>query len=123
MGVTESTLPDTEIQSQAVLAEAFIKNAVSTYATIVTAGGDNKVFLESAAIAQICALLCPGMPNRIKTSETSESGYAYKLESTDWTVKKKEFEGLIKNYTYFATGETYDMRSPLGVVTNDRPEI
>lgn len=123
MGVTVSILSLTAIQSKASLAEALIKQAVPTYAAIVLVIGDNKTFLESACIAQLCALLCPGMPNRIKVSETSETGYAFRLKEVDWEKKKAEFDSLIKDFTNLATGGEMVYFSPLGVVVNDRPEI
>lgn len=123
MGVTVSILSLVAIQSKASLAEALIKQAVPTYAAIVLVIGDNKTFLESACIAQLCALLCPGMPNRIKVSETSETGYAFRLKEVDWEKKKAEFDSLIKDFTNLATGGEMVYFSPLGVVVNDRPEI
>lgn len=124
MGVTESILSATAIQSKAALAEAMIKKAVTTYATIVTAAGDPLVFLQSACVAKICALLCPGMPNRIKIAETSETGYAYRLKDVDWAIKKTEFEDTMKDFIDLATGgATVLPFSFIGVVTNDRIEI
>lgn len=120
MGVTISILPDTDIQSKATLSEAFIKKAVPTYAEIV---GDELTFLQSACIAQLCVLLCPGMPNRIKVSETYETGYAYKLADVDWLKKKVEFERAKKDYISLATGGEVIMPSVIGVVVNERTEI
>jgi len=124
MGVTESVLSTTAIQSKATLAEALIKKAVTDYAAIVTAAGDPLAFLQSACIAQVCALLCPGMPNRIKVSETSETGYAYRLKDVDWSAKKTEFENTMKDFIDLTTGgETVIPFSLVGVVTNTRLEI
>jgi len=123
MGVTESILSTTAIQSKATLAEALIKKAVPTYAAIVTAAGDPLTFLQSACIAQVCALLCPGMPNRIKIAETSETGYAYRLKDVDWAAKKTEFETTAKDFIDLATGGEVTFISPIGVVVNDRLEI
>lgn len=121
MGVTESILPTTAIQSKATLAEALTKQTVPTYADITE--GDELTFLQSACIAQLCALLCPGMPNRIKVSETYETGYAYKLADVDWLKKKAEFERAKKDYISFATGGEVIMPSVIGVVVNERTEI
>ena len=121
MGVTESILPTTAIQSKATLAEALTKQTVPTYADITE--GDELTFLQSACIAQLCALLCPGMPNRIKVSETSETGYAYKLADVDWLKKKVEFERAKKDYISLATGGEVIMPSVIGVVVNERTEI
>lgn len=124
MGVTTSILSDTVIQSKAVLAEALIKKAVTTYADIITAGSDTATFLESACIAQLGVLLCPGMPNRIKTSETSETGYSYKLQDIDWVKRKNEMEELMQSYIDLATGGTVEVPfSLVGVVNNTRIEI
>ena len=123
MGVTESILSTTAIQSKATLAEALLKKAVTTYAAIVTATGDPLVFLQSACIAQVCALLCPGMPNRIKVSEASETGYSFKLDAIDWDKKKVEFEASIRDYINLALGGEIAMPSIIGVVTNTRLEL
>lgn len=120
MGVTTSILSDTEIQSKATLAEALIKKAVPTYADLT---GDNLTFLQSACIAQICALLCSGMPSRIKIAETSETGYSYKLQEIDWVKRKVEFEEAIKDMVSMSTGGEAVYFSPIGVVYNDRLEI
>jgi len=120
MGVTTSILSDTEIQSKAVLAEALIKKAVPTFATIT---GDELTFLQSACIAQVAALLCPGMPNRIKVAETSETGYSYRLQDIDWVKLKVEFAAKISDFTNLATGGEVTFISPIGVVVNDRCEI
>lgn len=121
MGVTESILSTTAIQSKATLAEALIKQAVPTYAAITT--GDELVFLQSACIAQVCTLLCPGMPNRIKIAETSETGYSFRLKDVDWVAKKTEFEATIKDFIDLATGGEATFISPIGVVVNDRTEV
>jgi len=124
MGVTESILSTTAIDSKASLAEALIKKAVPTYAAIVTAAGDPLTFLQSACIAQVCALLCPGMPNRIKITETSETGYAYRLKDVDWIVKKTEFENTVKDFIDLALeSEVGIPYSLVGVVTNTRLEL
>ncbi len=123
MGVTTSILSDTEIQSKATLAEALIKKAVPTYAVIVAAAGDPLTFLQSACISQVAALLCPGMPNRIKVSQTSETGYSFKLQEVDWVKKKVELEADISNYLNLVGGGEAAYFSPIGVVTNDRLEI
>lgn len=120
MGVTTSILSDSEIQSKATLAEALIKKAVPTYAAIT---GDNLTFLQSACIAQVCALLCSGMPNRIKVSQTSETGYSYKLQDVDWVKRKVEFEASISDFINLSTGGEVVYFSPIGVVSNDRLEI
>ena len=122
MGVTTSILSDTEVQSQAPLAEALTKKAVPTYAAITT--GDELVFLQNACVAQVCALLCSGMPNRIKISQTSETGFAFRLKETDWAAKKTEFENDVKDFIDLATGGVVVIPfSLVGVVTNDRIEI
>jgi len=121
MGVTTGILSDTEVQSQAPLAEALTKKAVPTYATITT--GDELVFLQNACIAQLCALLCSGMSNRIKIAETSETGYSYRLKDVDWKAKKTDFEGTAKDFIDLATGGEVTFISPIGVVVNDRCEI
>jgi len=124
MGVTESILSTTSIQSKATLAEALTKKAVTTYAAIITAAGDPLVFLQSACVAQVCALLCPGMPNRIKISQTSETGFAFRLKEVDWAAKKTEFENTMKDFIDLTTGgETVIPFSLVGVVTNTRLEI
>lgn len=120
MGVTASILSDAEIQSKAALAEALIKKVVPGYADIT---GDNLTFLQSACIAQICVLICPGMPNRIKVSEASETGYSFKLTEIDWTKKKVEFETDIRGYINLALGGEVVMPDVVGVVKNDRTEI
>jgi len=122
MGVTASILPTADIQSKATLAEALTKKAVPTYATITT--GDELVFLQNACVAQVCALLCSGMSNRIKIAETSETGYSYRLKDVDWAKKKTDFENDAKDFIDLATGgETVIPLSLVGVVTNDRIEI
>jgi len=122
MGVTTSILSDTEVQSQATLAEALTKKAVPTYAAITT--GDELVFLQNACIAQVCALLCSGMSNRIKIAETSETGYSYRLKDVDWEKKKTDFETTAKDFVDLVTGGEVALPfSLVGVVTNDRIEI
>jgi len=124
MGVTESILSTTAIDSKASLAEALIKKAVTDYAAIVIAAGDPLTFLQSACIAQVCALLCTGMPNRIKVSETSETGYAYRLQDIDWVKKKVEFETDIKDFIDLALESEIEVPfSLVGVVTNTRLEL
>jgi len=122
MGVTVSILPILDIQSKATLAEALTKKAVPTYAAITT--GDELVFLQNACVAQVCALLCSGMSNRIKIAETSETGYSYRLKDVDWEKKKTEFETTMRDFVDLATGgEATIPFSLVGVVTNDRIEI
>lgn len=120
MGVTENILPTTAIQSKATLAEALIKKAVPTYAAIT---GDNLTFLQSACIAQVCALLCPGMAQRVKVMQQDETLYSFKIQATNWDKKKREFEGMVKEYISLATGQEDVIISPVGVITNDRLEI
>ena len=121
MGVGTSILPDADIQSRASLAEALTKRAVPNYAEITT--GDELVFLQSACIAQMCALLCTGMPNRIKIAETSETGYSYRLKDVDWEKKKTEFDASVNDFISLATGGETVIPSVIGVVFNDRLEI
>jgi hypothetical protein len=132
MGVTISILSDAEIQSKLKLAEALIKKAVPDYAAIVAAGSaegatnedkDNLTFLQSACIAQVCALLCPGMAQRVKVMQQDETLYSFKIQATNWDKKKREFEGLVRGYICLATGQEDVIISPVGVVFNDRLEI
>lgn len=120
MGVTTSILSDVEIQSKAALSEALTKTAVPEYANLT---GDNLIFLQAACVAQVCTLLCPGMPNRIKIGETSETGYSYKLMEVDWKKQEVMFQASTKDYLSLALGGEVTMPSPIGVVANDRPEI
>ena len=120
MGVTESVLPATAIQSKAALAEALIKQMVPAYADIT---GDALIFLQSACIARLCALLCPGMPQRLKVQQTDETGYSFRLASVDWRQKQAEFESSVKDYISLALGGEIEMWSAVGVVNNDRLEI
>ena len=124
MGVSESVLPTAAIQSKAALAEILIKKAVPTYAELA---GDELSLLQSACIAQLCALLCPSMPQRIKIAQADEVGYSFKLQAVDWTAKKAEFEALISDLIFAATGDDSDMSAYapeiLGVVKNDRIKI
>lgn len=133
MGVTISILSDAEIQSKLKLAEALIKKAVPDYAAIVAAGSaegatnedkDNLTFLQSACIAQVCALLCPGMAQRVKVMQQDETLYSFKIQATDWNKKKQEFEELIRNYVGLVAGQgDAIIHSPMGVVFNDRLQI
>jgi hypothetical protein len=132
MGVTTSILSDADIQSKATLAEALIKKAVPGYAVIVTAGSDEGAtnedkdaltFLRSACIAQVCALLCPGMAQRVKVMQQDETLYSFKIQATNWDRKKREFEGLVREYICIATGQEDVIISPVGVVFNDRLEV
>jgi len=120
MGVTVSILPDADIQSKSILAEALLKKSVPTYATIT---GDELVFLQNACIAQACSLLCTGMPNRIKIAETSETGYSYRLKDVDWEKKKTKFDASINDFISLATGGETIIPSMIGVVFNDRIEV
>lgn len=120
MGVTESVLPTTAIKSKATLAEAIIKRMVPSYATIT---GDALIFLQSACIAQVCVLFCPGMPQRLKIAQTDETGYSFRLASVDWRQKQAEFEVSVKDYINLALGGEIEMWTPVGVVNNDRLEI
>ena len=120
MGVTVSILPDADIQSKSVLAEALLKKSVPTYAIIT---GDELVFLQSACIAQVCSLLCTGMPNRIKIAETSETGYSYRTKDVDWEKKEAEFNASVNGFINLAAGGEVIIPSIVGVVTNDRLEI
>ena len=120
MGVTASILSTTAIQSKATLAEALLKKAVPTYAEIT---GDELVFLQSACIAQLCALLCPGMSNRVKVAQQDETLYSFKIQSTNWDRKKREFESMVSNYISLAIGQEATVVSLVGVVFNDRLEI
>lgn len=120
MGVKTSVLSDAEIQSKATLAEALIIQKVPTYADITDS--DLLVFLQSATVSQLCALLCPGMPQRIKVAQSDETLFSFKLQSVDWEKKKKEFEGLVSDYIFLATGGEFESFNPLGVVYGDRDE-
>ena len=123
MGVSVSVLSDTDIQSKATLAEALTIKAVPDYTDIMEGTGTEKAFLQMACIAQVCALLCPGMPNRVKVSETSETGYSYKLQDIDWSKFEARFGKSVRDMLMLATGETGLAFSPLGVVVNDRLEV
>jgi len=120
MGVTTSILPDADIQSKATLAEALIIKSVPGYASLT---GDDLTFLQSAAIAQVCALLCPGMAQRVKVMQQDETLYSFKIQATNWDRKKREFEGLVREYICIATGQEDVIISPVGVVFNDRLEV
>ncbi len=120
MGVTTSILPDADIQSKATIAEALIIKSVPDYANLV---GDDLTFLESAVIAQVCALLCTGMAQRVKVAQQDETLYSFKIQATNWDRKKREFEGLIREYICLATGQEDVIISPVGVVYNDRLEV
>ena len=120
MGVTKGVLPDEDIQSKASLAEALIIRSVPSYAELV---GDELTFLESACIAQVCALLCPGMAQRVKVMQQDETLYAFKIQAINWDNKKREFEGLIGEYIGLAAGYGGVALSLVGVVYNDRPKI
>lgn len=120
MGVTISILPNADIQSKAALAEALIIKSVPGYADLT---GDDLTFLQSATIAQVCALLCPGMAQRVKIAQADETLYSFKIQATNWDNEKRYFEGLVKNYICLATGEDEEIISLVGVVENDRLEI
>ena len=119
MGVKTSILPDTDIQSKATLAEAIIIQKVPGYAEIT---GDELTFLQSATVSQLCALLCLGMPNRVKIQQADETLYSFKLQAVDWQAKKKEFEGLVQDYLFLATGSEIEAFNPLGVTRGVRDE-
>lgn len=120
MGVTTSILSDADIQSKAILAEALIIKSVPGHADLT---GDDLTFLQSACIAQVCALLCSGMAQRVKVMQQDETLYSFKIQATNWDRKKREFEGLTREYICLATGQEDVIISPVGVVFNDRPEI
>lgn len=121
LGVDEEILPDLDIQGKANLAEALTKRAVPDYEGMTD---DALIFLQSACVAQLCALLCPGMPNRVKTSETSETKYSYKLQEVDWAAKKEEFQTAISDFLSIVkdNGE-FSLPAMVGVVVNDKLEI
>ena len=123
MGVSAAVLSDADIQSRAALAEALIIKAVPNYEDILEGTGTEKAFLQMACIAQVSALLCPGMPNRVKVSETSETGYSYKLQDIDWSKFEVQFGKTVRDMLMLAKGDTGLAFSPLGVVTNDRLEV
>ena len=121
IGVTTSILSDADIQSKATLAEALLIKSVPGYAGLI---GDDLTFLQAACIAQVCALLCPGMAQRVKIAQQDETMYSFKIQATDWNKKKQEFEELIRNYVGLVAGQgDAIIHSPMGVVFNDRLQI
>lgn len=122
IGVTKSVLPDLDIQSKSTLAEALIIRTVLNYQEIMDANGVEKIFLQSATIAQVCSLLCLGMPQRVKVQQQDETLYSYRIQSTDWKAKKAEFDGMVSDYISLTLGDDFITYSLLGVVKNDRPK-
>ncbi len=55
--------------------------------------------------------------------QQDETLYSFKIQATNWDRKKREFEGLTREYICLATGQEDVIISPVGVVFNDRPEI
>jgi hypothetical protein len=116
LGVTAQTLPDTAIDRENIitLAEAAIIRQVPTYADIITADGDDAVYLRAAATAQVAANCCPGLAAKFKTSEQSETGFKYTKNAIDWSAKRAEMEAIAQGYigiisTVSAAGQTYTL--------------
>lgn len=100
LGVTAQILPDTTIDRENIitLAEAAIIRQIPTYQAIITAAGDDAVYLRSATTAQVAAKCCPGLEAKFKTSEQSETGFKYTKNAVDWSKKKAEMEALSREY-------------------------
>jgi len=122
LGVTQSVLSDTDIQSKATLAEALIIRSVPNYQEILEGNDDRKTFLQSAVIAKVCSLLCSGMSQRVKVQQQDETLYAYRIQSIDWKAKKAEFEEMVTGYIGMVLGNELTTHTLLGVVKNDRPK-
>lgn len=91
LGVSETELPDATVEMEPFLptAEAIVKQGITTYAAINTAGGDNKSLLRSGTAALTAALLCQGVDNgeldTFRVGEYEETG-----NRLDWQAKALE---------------------------------
>uniref|UniRef100_A0A6H1ZAL5 Uncharacterized protein n=1 Tax=viral metagenome TaxID=1070528 RepID=A0A6H1ZAL5_9ZZZZ len=69
-------ISDTTLDYWSDLAERLIKKKISTWSTILTAGGDNKEFLIDATICQVCAMYVTPLrnivANDVKIGEIAE---------------------------------------------------
>jgi len=91
LGVSETELPDATIELSPFLpiAEAIVKQGITTYATILTAGGDNSHLLKAGTAGLAAALLCQAIERGdsagFRVGEYEETG-----NKVDWRAKAQE---------------------------------
>jgi len=117
------TLPDADIQDLALEAETIIESKCPGWTAYKLSGGTSWELIQSAAIFQLAAMMCPSMSQRIKLQESDETGYSYRLQEIDWEKKEIELSKKAGANLFLATGEPAMSYSPLGVVSNVPTEI
>lgn len=97
LGASAVELPDATIEQSPFLptAEAIVKQGVTTYATIISAAGDNLHLLKAGAAALTAALLCQEMQQDdsagFRVGEYEETG-----NKIDWRAKAGELLAAAK---------------------------
>ncbi len=88
LGASSTDLPDATIEQDPFLptAEAIVKQALTTYAAIVLAGGDNLALLKAGVQALTAALLCQGV-DRGDLSAFRVGEYEETVGRVDWRAK------------------------------------
>lgn len=91
--LSSNQLPDADIRQPDIIdmAEALVTDAVTTWAGIIAAGGNKKVYLESAVVNACASLLCPSMPQRLAFVKSPLMTVDY--GDTDWGKKAEELWG------------------------------
>lgn len=110
LGVDEAHLPDTVVQLADFIntAERIIIGVVPEYASLADAPTADpptfeRTWLESAAVCQCAALLCPAMANRLPNSE---QGPSYTRQgSSNWSTLERKLLSERDMYLGKITGE------------------
>ncbi len=89
--LTVNQLSDADIRQPDVIdmAEAMVADAVPAWSDIIAAGGNNKIYLESAVVNICASLLCPSMSQRLALVRGPLMTIDY--GDIDWSAKAREF--------------------------------
>lgn len=96
LGVKATELPDADINQRLIvdLAESIVIKRVPGYSTISDV--TDKLYLEGAVIARVCALLCPGMARRVNI-EVKTIDVSWKKDKVRWDEMEQRFLAEYEN--------------------------
>ena len=99
LGVDIDDLPDEDINNKFVaeLAESKIKKRVPNFMEITDS--EEKMYLQNAVIAQICAILCPSMARRLNL-KVAISDVRIEKERVDWEELRQKFLTEVEESLY-----------------------
>lgn len=124
IGKDDSTvIPDATLTSLVDMAERLLKKKITTWATVLATGGDNKEYLIDAAVSQLCAMLCTPLRNQVPISTTDGdtqimSSHTTKM-SVDWNKLETSLYGEVSAYLSLISTFSSITVTRVGVITRD----